>query len=138
MGIKGRSLRRPGLTVGDILAWADAQFAETGVWPRTTSEAVAGVPGETWSAVNAALREGLRGLPGGDTLARLLRRRRAAPEQRGRPGVSRQWATQLRARGLSLAEIGRRLGVSRQAIHQKLQGRLLVAKGPAKRRAQAV
>jgi hypothetical protein len=38
---------------------------------------VAGAPGETWRALDVALRQGLRGLPGGDSLARLLRRHRA-------------------------------------------------------------
>jgi hypothetical protein len=50
----------------------------TGSWPTVSSGAVAGVPGETWRRVAVALREGGRGLPGGDTLARLLARRRGA------------------------------------------------------------
>jgi hypothetical protein len=45
-----------------------------------------GEPGETWSKVDLALCLGLRGLPGGDTLRRLLRRSgRKVPERRGRP-----------------------------------------------------
>ena len=41
--------------------------------------------GETWSKVDLALCLGLRGLPGGDTLPRLLRRSgRHVPERWGR------------------------------------------------------
>jgi hypothetical protein len=36
---------------------------------------VPGTHGEVWGNVNAALREGIRGLAGGDTLAQLLARR---------------------------------------------------------------
>src|SRR5947209_8765819 len=64
------------LTARRILAWADAHFAATGRWPTAASGAVAAVPGETWNALNLALRDGLRGLPGGDSLARLLARGR--------------------------------------------------------------
>ena len=39
---------------------------------HATSGAVSGVPGETWSAVEQALTKGLRGLPGGSSLGRLL------------------------------------------------------------------
>jgi hypothetical protein len=41
---------------------------------------VPGAPGETWRGINQALGSGYRGLPGGDSLARLLVRhgRRAA------------------------------------------------------------
>jgi hypothetical protein len=69
-----------------------------------------------------ALRHGLRGLPGGDTLSLLLRRERCLGERRGRPRVSRLTTVRLRARGLSLTEIGRHLGISRQAVHQRLHG----------------
>jgi hypothetical protein len=51
-----------------------------------SSGPVAEEPGENWSALNTALEAGLRGLPGGDTLLRLLRRSgRHVPERRGRP-----------------------------------------------------
>jgi hypothetical protein len=47
---------------------------------------VAEVPRETWYKVDLAPCLGLRGLPGGDTLLRLLRRSgRHVPERRGRP-----------------------------------------------------
>ncbi|WP_171469456.1 hypothetical protein [Frigoriglobus tundricola] len=62
----------PPLTREQILTWADAHHARTGHWPTTSSGPVDGVPGETWSAVSAALNTGSRGLPGGGSLARLL------------------------------------------------------------------
>lgn len=66
----------PRLTVARILVWADAHKKRTGAWPVAASGLVVGGPGDTWAAVNAALEQGLRGLPGGDSLARLLARRR--------------------------------------------------------------
>lgn len=66
----------PALTEARVLAWADAHHRRTGEWPKVKSGPIEGAPGETWSAVNAALAEGLRSLPGGDTLTRLLARRR--------------------------------------------------------------
>jgi hypothetical protein len=76
---------RPPLTVAQILAWADDHRARTGAWPGAASGPVAGAAGETWAALNVALRLGHRGLPGGDTLARLLTRERGAPPRLGRP-----------------------------------------------------
>ena len=54
----------PRLTVTRILAWADAYHRRTRRWPAITSGPVRESPGDTWSAVNCALRLGLRGLPG--------------------------------------------------------------------------
>jgi hypothetical protein len=67
---------RPPLTAELILEWADAHFARTGRWPSQGSGPVEGASGENWGAVNAALRLGVRGLPGGDSLARFLHRHR--------------------------------------------------------------
>jgi hypothetical protein len=67
---------RPPLTVAQILAWADSHHARTGRWPITTSGPVPDHPGEEWVRIDAALRRGLGGLPGGDSLARLLAERR--------------------------------------------------------------
>jgi len=69
----------PRLTLEQVIAWADAYHAKTGRWPRSRSGRVADAPGETWSAVDSALLQGLRGLPGGMTLAQLLAERRSAP-----------------------------------------------------------
>jgi DNA-binding CsgD family transcriptional regulator len=120
-------MAKPKLTVAQILAWADAHKARTGDWPQATSGPIAAASGQTWKAVETALVQGLRGLPGRDSLVRLLRRRRGLPERRGKHGTAAaaaargQRALRLRGRGLSLAEIGRRLGVSRQAVQQLLR-----------------
>jgi hypothetical protein len=111
------------LTETQILAWADAHCVRTGNLPKVSSGVVADAPWETWSAVNAALRSGNRGLAGGDSLARLLRRTGRIGERRGRPPqVNRQeLARCLLALGLSRAEIGRRMGISRQAAWELLK-----------------
>jgi len=70
-GVRNR-VSLPRLTVKKILAWADAHHRRTGRWPTCESGAIAGSNGETWSAVNAALSLGHRGLPEGSSLARLL------------------------------------------------------------------
>jgi hypothetical protein len=71
---KRNKSRTPPLTAEQILRWAEAHHARTGRWPTRSSGAVPEAPGENWSAVLGALYAGYRGLPGGDTLARLLRR----------------------------------------------------------------
>jgi hypothetical protein len=63
----------PVLSESQVLAWADAFHARTGLWPKARSGPVErDAPGEHWRTINGALRRGLRGLPGGDSLARLL------------------------------------------------------------------
>jgi hypothetical protein len=68
--------RRPPLTTALILAWADAHQARTGHWPHADTGVIPEGHGLTWAAVQSALAQGYRGLPGGDTLARLLARHR--------------------------------------------------------------
>ncbi len=63
---------RPPLTVQQILRWADAEHALSGRWPSSKAGAVPGAPGETWGAIDAALRGGRRGLEGGSSLVCLL------------------------------------------------------------------
>jgi hypothetical protein len=57
-----------------ILAWADAYHVQHGRWPVVAAGPIQGGNSETWSAVNQALEHGWRGLPGGDSLSRLLAR----------------------------------------------------------------
>jgi hypothetical protein len=64
--------RRSALDVERIVRWADAHRGATGQWPDRSSGPVGGQDGETWSAIDTALRRGRRGLPGGSSLARLL------------------------------------------------------------------
>ncbi len=66
----------PRLTIAQILGWADAHHAARGRWPSASSDAVAEGSEETWARVNAALYKGLRGLPGGSSLARVLAKHR--------------------------------------------------------------
>ena len=63
----------PPLAAGQILAWAEAHRAATGRWPSSASGPVLHAQGERWGSINTALREGYRGLPGGQSLGRLIR-----------------------------------------------------------------
>jgi hypothetical protein len=72
--------RQPRLTPRDILAWADAYHERTGRWPMDKSGVIPEDPGRhNWRAIDAALREGLRGMPGGDSIKRLLVRNHRVP-----------------------------------------------------------
>jgi hypothetical protein len=92
----------PPLTPEQILAWADAHHTRTGRWPSSTSGPVVGAPGETWGAVNVALETGLRGLPRGSSVARLLAEHRRKRNRLALPPVTTQqilaWADAHRAR----------------------------------------
>jgi hypothetical protein len=59
------------LTVDLILAWADDHKARTGEFPRVLSVPVLANSVENWKPIDQALRIGLGGLPGGDSLMRL-------------------------------------------------------------------
>ena len=63
------SNRPPGLTVEQVLAWADAHRAATGRWPRALSGEVTGATKQTWRWIELALVKGLRGLPKGSSIA---------------------------------------------------------------------
>jgi len=69
-------MRRPELTVAQILRWIDEWKARLGRWPKRDNGRIPGSLGETWSAIEQALRKGHRGLPGKSSLARLLAERR--------------------------------------------------------------
>jgi hypothetical protein len=60
------------LDVKKIRAWARAYRRKTGQWPQRDSGAIPNSDGETWVAVNACLRLGYRGLPGGSSLAKIF------------------------------------------------------------------
>ena len=66
----------PGLTVGQILKWADAHHQKTGEWPKEKSGEVLDAPSETWNGIVSALVNGRRSLPGGSSLAQLLAEKR--------------------------------------------------------------
>src|SRR5579884_3296996 len=75
----------PRLTVRQVRDWARAHRRRTGVWPTRHSGSVVEAPGETWSAIDAALGAGCRGLPAGLSLSGLLAARKAAPAENGQP-----------------------------------------------------
>ena len=66
-------------SVPEILKWARQHQRRTGKWPQASDGPVHGVPHETWMKVHQALTAGQRGLPGGDTLAKLLHRTYGVP-----------------------------------------------------------
>ncbi|HEV3003742.1 MAG TPA: hypothetical protein VGX78_04745 [Pirellulales bacterium] len=76
--------RRGPLTRRQILEWIERHHRRTGIWPNAGSGHIVDEPGETWGAVNAALSEGRRGLPGGETLL-TLRNERWNVGRDGRP-----------------------------------------------------
>jgi hypothetical protein len=81
--------RRPDLSVTQILAWADAHHACTGAWPRHDSGPILEGPlGENWRKVDNALRYGLRGLPGGSSLPKLLAAERGVRNRKGLPPLT--------------------------------------------------
>src|SRR5207237_1191589 len=71
-------LALPRLTVKQLLLWADAHRRRTGKWPHARMGAIPEAPDESWKNINAALRDGRRGLAGGSTLHRLLAEHRDA------------------------------------------------------------
>lgn len=75
--------RKVRLTITVILRWADAFYKRTGQWPRVHSGAVPESPSDTWTGLDAALRQGCRGLPGGSSLYQVLRRRRGIARRQG-------------------------------------------------------
>jgi hypothetical protein len=80
----------PRLTVAKILRWADEYHRRTGTWPQqnTKPRGIPGTNGETWLAVNAALLTGGRGLPGGSSLAQVLKEHRGVRNPGDLPPLS--------------------------------------------------
>jgi hypothetical protein len=99
---KWRWRNRPELSGPQILAWADAHRARTASWPNRDSGVIPEAWGETWSAVDSALRQGTRGLPGGSSLAQLLKTGRGVRNLKQLPPLTAQqvaaWARAHRQR----------------------------------------
>jgi hypothetical protein len=70
-GVRNRA-ELPPLPIEGILAWADAHHERTGRWPTPRTGDIPEAPGETWGAVQSALFSGMRGFPGGSSLAQVL------------------------------------------------------------------
>lgn len=81
-------LHLPPLTIEQILQWADLHFQRTSQWPKYDQGAIVDAPGETWAAVDRALRYGERGLRGGLSLAKLLTEKRVG--KAAQPGTAGQ------------------------------------------------
>ena len=81
---------KPRLSIEKILAWADAFYMHEGKYPTIISGDVVGTE-ESWQAINAALREGLRGLPGGSSLAEVLKEHRGRPNKSALPALTERW-----------------------------------------------
>src|SRR5471030_3092956 len=79
---------RPELTIAQILAWADGFHAATGRWPGVLEGPISSVLDVTWQAVDQALAKGMRGLPGGSTLAQLLAKERGLRNIKQLPRLS--------------------------------------------------
>jgi hypothetical protein len=86
-----RTTLTPRLTIGMILEWADSHYERHGEYPKMTSGVVEDVLGENWLAIDGALVQGLRGLTGGTTLARLLDEERGVPNIQDLPALSVKW-----------------------------------------------
>jgi len=80
--------RPPSLTIAQILQWADAYFQRTGNWPTARAGVVTEALGENWRKLDNALRYGLRGLPAGSSLARLLAEHRGVRNVGNLPPLS--------------------------------------------------
>jgi hypothetical protein len=108
------------LSVAQILRWADAHHERTGRWPGAHSGPVAGAAGERWGSIESALRFGWRGLPGGDSVARLLVRHGRRPPPRTGRGV-RSWTAEEDAlvRTLPPTEARRRTARPLRAVYHR-------------------
>jgi hypothetical protein len=80
--------RPPTLTISKILGWADAHWRRTGRWPTIEAGLIPATDGEKWRKMDNALRLGLRGLPGGSSLARLLAAKRNVRNVKGLPPLT--------------------------------------------------
>jgi hypothetical protein len=78
-------LALPPLTEDLILSWVDLHQQRHGQWPKYDDGPIGDAPGETWGAVDSALRYGKRGLAGGGSLAKLLAAKRGVRERQRAP-----------------------------------------------------
>jgi hypothetical protein len=92
----------PQLTEEMIVRWALAHRLKKGDWPTQDSGTVEGQPGESWRNIDGSLLAGRRGLPGGDSLARLFSRRFGVRNPAESPPLAEEaiaaWADEHRRR----------------------------------------
>ena len=79
------------LTQELILGWVDEHHQQQNEWPRRDSGPIDFAPGETWSGIDAALKMGNRGLPGGSSLAQLLAEQRGVRNSKDLPPLTEEW-----------------------------------------------
>jgi hypothetical protein len=89
-GLQPQSGRGTPLTEEKIMRWMRVHFQRTGRWPGSADGDVDEAPGENWSALDAALANGMRGLPGGSSLPKLLLAHGVRRWRKGRPGLTEQ------------------------------------------------
>src|SRR5262249_34461391 len=78
----------PPLAEDTILRWADEHQQRTGSWPTSDAGVIPASGGEKWQALDTALRNGARSLPGGSSLAKLLAEHRGVRNRKGLPPLS--------------------------------------------------
>jgi len=86
-GVRNRKALPP-FQIAQILSWADAHHRRRGSWPTMHGGPIHDAPGETWTAVDSALRSGIRGLPAGGSLAELLETNRGVRNTANLPPLS--------------------------------------------------
>jgi hypothetical protein len=82
-----RNQHLPPLTIAQVRRWASDHLARCGTLPTSNSGSISGSEGETWSALNHALRHGWRGLPCRCSLPQFLQKHFAKKHlpRKGRP-----------------------------------------------------
>jgi hypothetical protein len=96
LGVRNR-LNLLRLTKRQILAWAEAHRQLTGAWPSNQSGPIPESPPDTWVMIDHALRDGLRGLSPGSSVAKLLAEKGKKRNRADLPRLTKrlilQWAT---------------------------------------------
>jgi hypothetical protein len=87
---KPHPMRQANLTVTKILKWVDKHYALKDEWPKKNSGKIIGTRNERWDKVDQNLYKGERGLPGGQTLARLLAEHRGVRHRHDRTPLSEE------------------------------------------------
>ena len=126
---------RPPLTVKQILAWANEHHGRTGRWPGARSGPIPGTVDENWTNIQQALYVGIRGLPGGSSLSKLLKKHHgeSAGGRRRRLTIKQilAWADKHHRRtgiwprpdtGAVIGAPGERWGTIRSALHRGSRG----------------
>lgn len=85
----------PSFTIDQILKWADEHHGRTHQWPKKNSGSIVGNPEDTWGVVHNSLSEGLRGLSGGSSLAKLLEEKKGVRNIQNLPRLTHKKILEL-------------------------------------------